>query len=671
MRLAFILGGNKQMTQNLDSRIKGMRDNIQTDYFSSLQEMINYSYQRNIVFDRVVVISTILNSPSLINDFYEYWSNSSTDTNIILVAKKGSDEELCKFFYNKFSTPLVAAMLLDSTTLQTLGEAVILHPSKLTEKYGITNHMEVEHNTGFEYKPEVPEVKEEPVKQVQTQQDTKPKKKGFFASIFGKKDVSPKPVQEEPVQSTNQVTEPVQEEQPEIQSNDYVEETSYPQEDSNTQEQMGYTNDSWEEDYTQDETPTSEENSESFDYDFTNDFESTPESVVTDSSYSEDVNFEENYNDAGFVEDYTNTEPIQEEFVEDFSANVTENNNIVSEEPSPLNTIQDEIDFSEDFSFIEESEADTPTTTPQVDEDFGNFSMSYEDKSATQNLQEVDEDLSGLKVASEENAYRDTTEKPIIVEKVVVKEVVRNISPADKSLTALNGVVLGKNKKVIIVTGDRGSGITSTAIALAKTMSQRVKVLYVDLDTTNHGLLSYINYDTFRDYQGTPLQGLKYCKSAKFFANCVVNYEHNLDILSSDYDCEVTNEEIEIAQGVVAEICDEYNLIVVDCPADKLSLISDLILLGNTILCVEESKRGFMNMLCTFENSPLSAKYKRMIVSRGNMFLTKCLAQTDTKKLLKYINAIFESDTVDWMSMDITKFNGKLSDETLNKIFEA
>ena len=29
------------------------------------------------------------------------------------------------------------------------------------------------------------------------------------------------------------------------------------------------------------------------------------------------------------------------------------------------------------------------------------------------------------------------------------------------------------------------------------------------------------------------------------------------------------------------------------------------------------------------------------------MFLTKCLAKTDTKRLLKYINAIFESDTVD------------------------
>lgn len=80
---------------------------------------------------------------------------------------------------------------------------------------------------------------------------------------------------------------------------------------------------------------------------------------------------------------------------------------------------------------------------------------------------------------------------------------------------------------------------------------------------------------------------------------------------------------------------------------------------------------GFMNMLCTFEGSSLSSKYKRMIVSRGNMFLTKCMAQTDTKKLLKYINAIFESDSVNWMSMDITKFNGKLSDETLNKIFEA
>lgn len=671
MRLAFILGSNKQMTQNLDSRIKGMRDNIQTDYFSSLQEMINHSYQRNIVFDRIVVISTILNSISLINDFYEYWSNTSTDTNIILVAKKGTDENLCKTFYNKFSTPLVAAMLLESTTLQTLGEAVILHPSKLTEKYGITNHMEVEHNTGFEYKPEEPVVQDKP-KAVVPVQEPKPKKKGFFSSLFGKK--------EEPIKSvepTQPVVEQVntQSKEPQIpQQEEHLpsqdEYMTYQDEPSSAEEQ-GYMEETWNEDFPQNEVPTVEENVDSFDYDFTNETETTSYTEEQNSMYFEDFNYEETYNTEDTSENSTDFEPSVEDSSFSPDDNITENTDIVSEEPSPVNTIQEEIDFSEDFSFIQEPETNTVTAAPQVDEDFGNFSMSYEDTSKSQTVQEVDEDLSGLKVASEESAYRDTTEKPIIVEKVVVKEVVRNISPADKSLTALNGVVLGKNKKVIIVTGDRGSGITSTAIALAKTMSQRVKVLYVDLDTTNHGLLSYINYDTFRDYQGTPLQGLKYCKSAKFFSNCVVNYEHNLDILSSDYDCEVTNEEIEVAQGVVAEICDDYNLVVIDCPADKLTLISDLILLGNTILCVEESKRGFMNMLCTFENNPLSAKYKRMIVSRGNMFLTKCLAQTDTKKLLKYINAIFESDTIDWMSMDITKFNGKLSDETLNKIFEA
>lgn len=703
MRLAFILGAGEKVTKTLDSRIKGLRDNINTSYFSSVDKMMEFSIQRNFIFDRIVVVSQLLNSQVLIQDLYTYWARTNTDTDIVLVAKKNSDEKLCEYFMSTFSTPVVACMLLESTSLQTLGEAVLLSPSDLSSKYGIDGGLSIKTNEGFEYVPDVKEeeVKNEepkPIEQPKVQQKVKePKKKGFLSGLFGgkKKDKPNTDVSLQP-----QVTDKPQEELYKNQGYDSQEEyQDYNMQEYDTQDMnQNYNTQDVDQNYdTQEPENQFEEYTEQNESE--NQFEEYTEQNESENQFEEntaDFNNEENIEDNAFSNISPTDELSFDEVYEDEENNIipdteeadissitdeesqveNEISNVDEPEQSPVEEIQEEFDFSE--SYISEEEPIVNTTpsvenVESVDADFGNFTISYdENNTEVQQAEEVSDDLDLSSAGSAEESYRQANEQPKVVVKEVVKEVVRDVGGSiDKKHAALKAVVTGRNKKVIIVTGDRGSGITSSCLALAKTMAQKVKVLYVDLDTDNHGLLSYIDYDTFRNYGGTPQQGVKMCKSSKIFSNCIVSYEHNLDILTSDYSCDVADEEIERTQGVITEIVDAYNVIIVDCPMSKLHLISDLILLGNTILCVEESKRGFMNMLCAMENNTLSPKYKRIIASRGNMFLTKCLAKTDTKRLLKYINAIFESDTVDWMSMDIIKFNGKFSDDTLNRIFES
>jgi cellulose biosynthesis protein BcsQ len=283
-------------------------------------------------------------------------------------------------------------------------------------------------------------------------------------------------------------------------------------------------------------------------------------------------------------------------------------------------------------------------------------------------MREVDDDMSDLNVASAEEAYRQQNEQPKVVVKEVVKEVTKDTGRG--TINALKGLYAGRTHKIVIVTGDRGTGITSTALNLAKQFSQKVPVLYFDCDVDNHGLLSYINYDNFRDYENIHMQGVKLATNGKAFNSCVCRFEDNLDLLTTDYSCDVTDEEIEIAGTTVAEVSGDYGVVIVDCPLDKLHLISDLIMIGNTVLCVEGSKRGFMNMLCRLENSPLPMRYKRAIVSKGNMFITKCNKNTDLNRLKKYINDIFMPTGADWMSMQYREFNGKLTDHILNEILE-
>lgn len=675
MRLALVLGTNKEMTQKLDGRIRGMRDNIQTNYFTSIDELLNYSAQRNISFERIILISSVLNSKILMSDFYKYWSETNTNTSVILVARKGHDEDMCKYFLNTFSTPLVACMLLQATTFQTLGEAVVLTPAELNSKYGIEDHMQIEENTRFKYVPDSTQTpKEEKVDKPSIENSNNQstgKKKGFFSNLFGKKS---KKSESSELNTTD--SEPIN--TTEVQEDSYQE--SYNQDDS-SQSDLDYTSSNADSEvYSQSQNNKgvsySEVETPNFETELNTEFS---ESTTKDEIPQGDINLEGDI-DIG-IEDTTDSDIIRENQVSDSTPNSEVNYDITYDNSSPVEEPDISIDFTgSNFSddanneIPAENESDLDAMESEtVDEDFSNFSISYvpeESADTTSSVEEVTDDMDLSGVAQAEDAYQEAANQPRIVEKVVVKEVVRNIN-TDKKFSALVNVLSGRNKKIILVTGDRGTGVTSTAIALAKTMSEKVSTLLVDFDVDNHGLLSYINYDEFRNYQGVPMSGIKFCNSDKMFNNCIVSYEHNLDLLTSDYSCDVTDDELVQAQGVVAGQSDNYNVVIIDCPISKLPLMTDLILLGNTILCVEESKRGFMNMLCTLEACQLHDKYKRMIISRGNMFLTKCLSGTDTKKLLKYIDAIYESSGIDWMHMDITKFNGRFSKETLNKVFEA
>lgn len=689
MKLALVLGTNKSV-KDLDDRIKGLKDNIITNYYSSIPELINESIKRNMTFDRIVIINKCITDKYL-KDLYKYWSSTNQSTNIVILAQKGKDEESVRKTLAKFTTPVVAGMLVQKTSLQILAEAILLPTNKITDLYGISDFLNVQEDEGYEYIST-----EEPVKEVeapsviiensngfkqpankpleQPQSMPKKEKKSFFGSIFGSR------------KNTKVVNEPQQVE------NSNVSEEQSNQDDSSEQENLqNYENFENAEDikseepienneYPEENIEQYEENYYSEDYN-DSDIENSQSDFIEDNFENSEENIDNTsfHNDEYVDENFSENDSLveTEEYIDAESENTDNEIEPIYEESENIeSTKADDVkDYEAQFEdYVSPVNAFQPEFK-EVDEDFSDVDFSYNEQlntevQPTQEQVVVDDDFGEIGVASEEEAYRKNNEQPKVITQTVVKEVIRNVN-TDKQYMTLKGVYSGRIKKTIIVTGDRGSGVTSTALSLAKIFSEKVPVLYVDFDTDNHGLLNYINYEEFRNYENTHMSGVKLCKNLNTFNSCVIHFDNNFDILSTDFSCEVTDNEIEAARGVVSEVSTDYGVVIVDCPVSKLHLISDLVLMGNTILCVEESKRGFMNMLCRMEDSPLSLRYKRTIVSRGNMFITKCSKKTDTKKLLKYINAIFEPSGADWLSMQKLEFNGKLSDEALNSILEG
>lgn len=631
MKLALVLG--MAQGKKIVQRLKGIKDNLNIDVFDNIPEFIDSSLKRNSIYDRILVLSSKITDVTL-KDLHNYWGSVSKETNVVLLCKEGVDESKAQDFLSLFKTPVVAAMLVSTSTVQIIAEAVLRPTAELNNDYGIKNFLSVEVDEDSYVTPEPVEKKQEDNKPTEgnkvannnsnksNKDKPKQEKRSLFTSLFGKKK-----------KKETGVEAPTSNIEKESQENDLD------FQDINLDDESGSLTNEATDDYDEEDFVYNDD-------DFGND------------TYSNMQSAEEELSDIDYEQEEENTIP-------------SENSNIDSDNSSFL--ANEEFDGA--LEEVPQGENDFEPEAYSVDEDFSDegFSEDYENEEVHYRMGDTtveDESFEDLGIGSDEDNYRKSTEAPKVVTQTVVKEVIRNVNTGSKYV-ALSGVLSGRLKKIVIVTGDRGSGVTSTALNIAKTISKKVDVLYFDCDVENHGLLSYIDYGNFKNYENTHMNGVKLCKSSQAFDKCVISWDSNLYLLTSDYSCDTTLEELKRASEVVAERADDFGVVVVDCPVDKLDYVTDLILTGQSVICVDGTKRGFMNMLCQFERSELPLRYKRTLVSRGTILATKCSRNLDLKKLVSYIKAIYEPDGVNWLAPVTVEFNGKLSDKLLNNILEG
>lgn len=690
MKLALVLGAS---SEKVKPRLQSVRDNLSIDCYKSVPMFIDTCLKRDFIYDRVLVLSTLINDSTL-EDLHSYWERYCKSTSIVAICKKGTDESLAKTILETFVSTSVTVMLVQSTTVQVMAEGVLLSIQELANRYGMADYLSIETDDGFEFsnpngnkviEPEnkVTEPESHPVKQdVKT---PSPKaKKSLLGALFGRKKSTPKVEVKPTVNSTD-----VPEEGSTPTVNESEEGGTLPTDESVSSEEEGTTivDNDFSDNTDEVEEPIDSELDTELDSDFSDSTDEVeePSDTELDSDFSDSTDEVEEPSDTELDDDFSDIKDITTT-VED-----TQESDEVEE---PIDTTVDtELDDTTDedsgfeYEEIEEKE-DINTQTRVVDEqnvvkndfepdiidmDFGDTAISV-DANTTKpefNYQrtEVGDDLFDNELVETEEAYRTQEEKPVVIEKEVVKEIVRNVGGTVN--TVLSGVLSGKLHKTVVVTGDRGSGVTLAAYTLAKKFAEKVPVLYVDCDTERHGLLSYIDYDTFRSYEEQQRDSINRCRSPRAFENCVCRFDVNIDLLTSDYCYDTPDSAIELMQAVVTEYQMDYGVVIVDCPISKLHLISDLIVTGNVAICVEGTKRGIMNMLCSLELCDLPLRYKRSIVSKGLMLFTKMQSKVKPENVIAYGDSIFEPDDCNWLKMSYKVFNGTLTKDILEDILEG
>ena len=347
------------------------------------------------------------------------------------------------------------------------------------------------------------------------------------------------------------------------------------------------------------------------------------------------------------------------------------------------NDFMPESDFGQDIEpepFTEPAQTSQPAQRPSFKErgtqqPSANVQPTPQAEGSKDDLASLDDEdfFADIDVGELDSAYKEAEQASNVrVERVeVVKEVIKEMPTGGKSKKVLSSLFSGKGNRVFIVTGDRGAGATTLAYEMAQEIAKHVAVLYYDGDTVNHGLLNYLDYTRFCEYDSSAQQGARLAKSVNAFKNCAMRYDNNIDILSSNFGVEVSDEEYESVQSVVADISNDYNVVIADIPFSKLPLCSELISVSTTIIVAERSKRGMMNLACQFDRCKLPIRAKRRISSMGTIVLTKGDSKVDAKKLKRYVSDIVEFDEEDsnWLNMKMVN-RDKMSSKFLQEIIE-
>lgn len=145
------------------------------------------------------------------------------------------------------------------------------------------------------------------------------------------------------------------------------------------------------------------------------------------------------------------------------------------------------------------------------------------------------------------------------------------------------GLVLNVSEmsKVILVTGERGTGVTTTIADIAYDLYHKGEsVLIVDADYQRNGILSFIDSVDF------------YSKGNEDGIDTINPYiEEEADIISNGYGSQLSKTAI---SNVVFnhDIQNNYDRIIIDCPLDCLNVITERVVRGNTVLVLTKGDRG-------------------------------------------------------------------------------
>ncbi|EQF29690.1 hypothetical protein QEW_4637 [Clostridioides difficile CD160] len=244
------------------------------------------------------------------------------------------------------------------------------------------------------------------------------------------------------------------------------------------------------------------------------------------------------------------------------------------------------------------------------------------------NLEEVDTLSDDLGDISSMVEKFEEAKKPKVIEK---KEII------EKIITVKGRNISNDGIRIIVVTGDRRSHITTTALKLAKYFSETSQVLYVDFDIKNKGLLSHLGLYDLLCSDPVVQQGVKNLKKSINLTKLTYKTKFGFDSLLSAYDVDVTEEDISRVQSILT-IQKYYKTLIIDCPISYIKNLKEILFQSEVLICCDNNDSGRINTLISLSSlnsSPVASSIYRgkYIISNGT--------NSEFSRHMNYLREIF------------------------------
>lgn len=240
---------------------------------------------------------------------------------------------------------------------------------------------------------------------------------------------------------------------------------------------------------------------------------------------------------------------------------------------------------------------------------------------------------------------------PRVVEKIVEREVYIDSgteTPAQKLLDA------GK-QVIIVVTGDRRSGVTYTAVTLAGLYGRRYSTLLVDLDSETCGGQLYQDIEVLVGEDENVQHGVKRAKNPTLLGNLVhhdndENYDYLFSLMNNEpiTDMEIRN----LCSALNAQR--QFQLVIIDCPWKRINCLDEILMSAKVLLCVDADISGCYNIVRLLGEQPAGNRLTTAVERAGGYIAKFGTSVQNLMQNMAWIHDTFNDDSnIDWTSLRV------------------
>jgi len=230
---------------------------------------------------------------------------------------------------------------------------------------------------------------------------------------------------------------------------------------------------------------------------------------------------------------------------------------------------------------------------------------------------------------------------------------------AGNGASKYSNIIKGIMHETIVVTGERRSGVTQTALTFAKMLSRSTPTLYVDLDIQRHGSLYYLGIDDLVDCDQAIQNGLGLVKNGKDIRKYVFHSSvTGFDALVSMPGHAIREKDLQESLSQLAFQVKLYNALVIDCPFENLYLLEELMFNADFFFCVDSDICACSNMLFALDNlnaeknpqKGLSLKTLTMLNAHAKYIVKVTEQSNELITNMNYLEQIYGlyDDSINW-----------------------